>query len=107
MLCGPVRAVPAPAGPLGCAYRSASLADRQQVHRALAEATDSAVDPDREGYAASVPMLKRALTALRSQEFSAAERLERGLLTYYSAVDLCDDQSWYVLVGRNVELARE
>jgi hypothetical protein len=29
------------------------------------------------------------------------------LLTYYKAVDPWDDQSWYVLVGRNVELARE
>jgi DNA-binding CsgD family transcriptional regulator len=60
-----------------------------------------------EGYAASVPILKRALTALRSQEFSAEERLECGLLTYYSAVDLWDDESWYVLAGRNVTLARE
>ena len=59
------------------------------------------------GYAASVPVLKRALTALRSQEFSAEERLECGLLTYYSAVDLWDDESWYVLAGRNVKLARE
>jgi len=60
-----------------------------------------------EGYAASVPILKRALTALRSQEFSAEERLECGLLTYYSTVDLWDDESWYVLAGRNVTLARE
>ena len=60
-----------------------------------------------EGYAVSVPILKRALTTLRSQEFSAEERLECGLLTYYSAVDLWDDESWYVLSGRNVTLARE
>jgi DNA-binding CsgD family transcriptional regulator len=32
------------------AYRSASLADRQQVHRALAEATDPAADPDRRAW---------------------------------------------------------
>jgi ATP/maltotriose-dependent transcriptional regulator MalT len=29
------------------------------------------------------------------------------LLTYYSAVDLWDDESWYTLAGRNVKLARE
>ena len=60
-----------------------------------------------EGYGASVPVLKRALTALRSQEFSAEERLECGLLTYYSAVDLWDDESWHALAGRNVTLARQ
>jgi DNA-binding CsgD family transcriptional regulator len=32
------------------AYRSASLADRQEAHRALAEATDPATDPDRRAW---------------------------------------------------------
>ncbi|WP_101949735.1 LuxR family transcriptional regulator [Mycobacterium sp. 3519A] len=32
------------------AYRSASLSDRQAIHRALAEATDSRVDPDRRAW---------------------------------------------------------
>jgi DNA-binding CsgD family transcriptional regulator len=32
------------------AYRSASLTERQQVHRALAEATDPAADPDRHAW---------------------------------------------------------
>jgi DNA-binding CsgD family transcriptional regulator len=32
------------------AYRSATLADRQNVHRALAEATDPAIDPDRRAW---------------------------------------------------------
>jgi len=32
------------------AYRSASLADRQQLHAALAEATDPAADPDRRAW---------------------------------------------------------
>ncbi len=60
-----------------------------------------------QGYEVGVPSLKRALTLLRSREFSAQERLECGLLTYYSAVDLWDDESWYVLAGRDVKLARE
>jgi hypothetical protein len=33
------------------AYRSASFAERQQVHEALAEATDKAADPDPAGLA--------------------------------------------------------
>jgi DNA-binding CsgD family transcriptional regulator len=32
------------------AYRSASLQERQEVHRALAEATDAALDPDRRAW---------------------------------------------------------
>ena len=32
------------------AYRSASAQDRQDVHRALAEATDPAADPDRRAW---------------------------------------------------------
>jgi DNA-binding CsgD family transcriptional regulator len=60
-----------------------------------------------EGYAASVPILKQALGALREEEFSGEERLECSLLTYRSAVDLWDDESWYVLASRNVKLARE
>jgi DNA-binding CsgD family transcriptional regulator len=60
-----------------------------------------------EGYAASVPILKQALGALRDEEFSGEERLECSLLTYRSVVDLWDDESWYVLASRNVKIARE
>jgi len=60
-----------------------------------------------QGYAASVPTLKRALGVLRDGEFSSEEQLECSLLTYRSAVDLWDDESWHVLASRNVKLARE
>ena len=43
-------AVPSSAGPLGGTYRSATLPERQQVHQALAEATDAEVDPDRRAW---------------------------------------------------------
>jgi DNA-binding CsgD family transcriptional regulator len=60
-----------------------------------------------EGYAAGVPMLKQALSDLRTGEFPDDERLECGLLTYRSCVDLWDDESWHVLATRNVTAARQ
>jgi DNA-binding CsgD family transcriptional regulator len=51
-------------------------------------------------------MLTQAVGDLRTGEFPAEERLECSLLTYRSAVDLWDDESWYALATRNVAAAR-
>ena len=59
-----------------------------------------------DGYASGVPMLKEALGALRRVEVSDDEQLRCSLLAYRSAVDLWDDESWYLLSNRYVELAR-
>jgi DNA-binding CsgD family transcriptional regulator len=59
-----------------------------------------------DGYGSGVPMLKQALGALRREEVSDEEQLRCSLLAYRSAVDLWDDESWYVLANRYVELAR-
>jgi DNA-binding CsgD family transcriptional regulator len=58
------------------------------------------------GFAAGVPQLKRALTSLRSGEISDEEQLEWSVLIYRTAVDLWDDESWYVMATRCVDLAR-
>jgi DNA-binding CsgD family transcriptional regulator len=59
-----------------------------------------------DGYGSGVTMLKQALGALRREEVSDEEQLRCSLLAYRSAVDLWDDESWYMLAQRYVELAR-
>ena len=59
-----------------------------------------------EGFAAGVSELKRALSALRSGDISDEEQLEWSVLIYRTAVDLWDDESWYVMASRCVEQAR-
>jgi DNA-binding CsgD family transcriptional regulator len=59
-----------------------------------------------DGFAAGVPLLKRALSALRSGQISDDEQLEWSVLMYRTAVDLWDDESWFLMASRCVELAR-
>ena len=59
-----------------------------------------------EGFAAGMSQLTRALAELRSGEISDQDQLEWSVLMYRTAVDLWDDESWYVMASRCVELAR-
>ena len=60
-----------------------------------------------EGYAAATPMLKQALRAFRSDDLSS----EEGSAGYGSPaappMDLWDDESWFVLSVRQIQLARD
>jgi DNA-binding CsgD family transcriptional regulator len=60
-----------------------------------------------EGYRAGVPMLKRALLAFRSDELSSEEGIRWLWLACRTAMDLWDDESWFVLSARQIQLARE
>jgi DNA-binding CsgD family transcriptional regulator len=60
-----------------------------------------------EGYAAGTPMLKRALQAFRSDELSTEEGIGWLWLACRTAMDLWDDESWFVLSARQVQLARD
>ena len=60
-----------------------------------------------EGYAAGTPMLKRALRAFRSDELSSEEGIGWLWLACRTAMDLWDDESWFVLSTRQVRLARD
>jgi DNA-binding CsgD family transcriptional regulator/tetratricopeptide (TPR) repeat protein len=60
-----------------------------------------------EGYAASVPPLKRAVTAFCSEDISAEEALRWLWAVCSTAVRLWDDRSWDLLLSRYVRLARD
>ena len=62
-----------------------------------------------EGHAAGAPTLKRALAAVRRQDFSRDEgaRWRWLWLACHAATDLWDDGSWDVLSSRHVQLARD
>ena len=60
-----------------------------------------------EGRAAATPLLKQAVSAFRTEEISAAERMRWGWLVGRVAQDLWDDESWEVLCQQHVRLARQ
>jgi DNA-binding CsgD family transcriptional regulator/tetratricopeptide (TPR) repeat protein len=60
-----------------------------------------------EGYAAGTPVLRRALSEFRSEHIAREEEIRWLHFACRTAVDLWDDEAWYVLASRHVELARE
>ncbi len=60
-----------------------------------------------EGYAASAPPLKRAVSAFCSEDISAEEALRWLWSVCSTAVRLWDDRSWDLLLSRYVALARD
>jgi DNA-binding NarL/FixJ family response regulator len=60
-----------------------------------------------EGYAASAPSLKRALSAVRDEGRGAVEDVRWPWFGRRVAPDLFDDESWHALATRNVQIARE
>jgi DNA-binding CsgD family transcriptional regulator len=60
-----------------------------------------------DGYAAGVPLLRRALAAFRREEISTEDELRWMWLPCRASVDLWDDETWDVLGDRHVKLARQ
>jgi DNA-binding CsgD family transcriptional regulator len=60
-----------------------------------------------EGYAAGAPMLKRALRAFRGDDLSSEEGIRWLWLACRTAMDLWDDESWFVLSALQIQLARD
>jgi DNA-binding CsgD family transcriptional regulator len=60
-----------------------------------------------EGYAAAVPLRRRALRAIRSADTPAAGGLHLLWIAALEAADLWDDESWYELSTRHARTARD
>jgi DNA-binding CsgD family transcriptional regulator len=60
-----------------------------------------------EGYAAGVPVLRRAMRAFRGQYLSGEQGIRWLWAACRTANDLWDDESWDVLSARQVQLARD
>jgi DNA-binding CsgD family transcriptional regulator len=60
-----------------------------------------------DGYVASVPMLKGALTAVRAEDGRPGQDVRWPWLARRVAPDLFEDETWYALATRSVQLARE
>lgn len=60
-----------------------------------------------DGYAASAPALKRALAAVRDQGERPGQDVRWPWTARRVAPDLFDDDTWYALATRNVQIARD
>ena len=107
------------------ALRAASIAGRLGVGaRAAAEAARRAPSPQgppravdllleglavrfTDGYAASAPTLKRALSEVRDQGGRAGQDVRWPWTARRVAPDLFDDDAWHELATRNVQIARD
>ncbi len=78
-----------------------------QPTRAPELALDGLAMVTTEGYAAAAPILKRALNAFRNTEASIDEELGWLPLACRLSRDVWDDESWYALSERLIEMARD
>jgi DNA-binding CsgD family transcriptional regulator len=60
-----------------------------------------------EGYAAGTPMVKRALHAFSGDELSSEEGIRWLWLACRTAMAFWEDESWFVLAARQIQLARD
>ena len=96
----------APGGDVLEVARSARAAPRHlRAPRAPDLLLDGLVINYTEGYAAAAPLLRRALDTFGS-DMSPAEELRSLWMACVVALHLWDDERWYELSGRFVELAR-
>ncbi len=60
-----------------------------------------------DGYAASASLVKQALRAYLEQDITTVDDVRWPGIARRIAPDMLDDQAWYVLAARNVELSRQ
>jgi DNA-binding CsgD family transcriptional regulator len=98
------RTAPARAAQIAEAARPAS---RPREPSGVALLLDALTTRFTDGYAAAVPLSRRALRAFGRQDLCAEQALGWLWLLSAIAADLWDDESWHVLAGRHVRFARE
>ncbi|MCW3003565.1 MAG: ATP-dependent transcriptional regulator, MalT-like, LuxR family, partial [Conexibacter sp.] len=86
---------------------AARAAPSAQPRRAADLLLDGLVLLTTEGYAAAAPTLKRALDAFRNEDISTEEETRLFRVALQTAVLLWQDETWYVLSARMVEVTRE
>jgi DNA-binding CsgD family transcriptional regulator len=91
--------------------KAARAAQRAGASSELARAQDLLLDGQAllitERSRAATPMLKRALRASRGESLSNEDALRWLWLACITAIQLWDDEGWYVLSDRYVQLARD
>ncbi|HEX4187073.1 MAG TPA: AAA family ATPase [Solirubrobacteraceae bacterium] len=99
------------AGRLGAGTHAAAAAARgaptPQAPRAIDLLLDGLAIRFTDGYVASAPALKQALAAVREQRPRAGQAVRWPWTARRVAPDLFDDDTWYDLATRNVEIARD
>jgi DNA-binding CsgD family transcriptional regulator len=60
-----------------------------------------------DGYRAGVPLLKRAVSAFRSEDISVREQVRWLWVACHAAIVVWDYETWLVLAARQVQLARD
>jgi DNA-binding CsgD family transcriptional regulator len=95
----------------GGVMEAAQAARRARSPRGAPRASDLLLDGlavrFTDGYAASAPALKQALSALRDQGRSGGRDVRWPWIGRRVAPDLFDDEAWHELATRNVQIARE
>ena len=97
----------APGGGVLDAARAVRAAPHQPPHTAPQLLLDGLARLITEGFAAGVPMLKRALTAFRGEDGSTEAGRRWLWLACHAAILVWDHEAWYALADRQVQLARD
>jgi DNA-binding CsgD family transcriptional regulator len=95
-----------PGGDVLAVARAAGAAPSPRMPRAIDLLLDGLAANVNQGYAAGLPILRKALSALASG-MPAEQELRWLSLAFAAALDMWDDDRWDLLTGKYVRLARD